>query len=340
MQFHYIARLASTQNFNTIQRTLSRQTLPGLRKLIRSDSLQTTKPLYSSYIYRYASTNSSNNEHNRNEEKKNNMTNLMYIVGGLTGVVAIYSIFKNRKSSKGKKQAIGEYDEKHGQSQDSNNKNDDSNKTLVEKVHDLSEQKLIAEEQDPDKIIEMNKNDLTPNIPHFAQYLIIGGGATAMSAFKSIRAHDPTAKVLVISSEKYLPYMRPPLSKDIWYTDDDELIQKHSFKQWNGKEKSLYFNNEEFYTDVKTLNDQEDGGVAVVLGRKVISLDLKNSVAKLDNGWDISFEKCLIATGGQPKSLKIFKTASSYLKSKLTLYRGVSSKFLITFISSFRMFYT
>jgi programmed cell death 8 (apoptosis-inducing factor) len=31
--------------------------------------------------------------------------------------------------------------------------------------------------------------------------------------------------------------MRPPLSKDIWYTDDDELIQKHSFKQWNGKEK-------------------------------------------------------------------------------------------------------
>ncbi len=41
----------------------------------------------------------------------------------------------------------------------------------------------------------------------------------------------------MISSEKYLPYMRPPLSKDIWYTDDDDLIQKHSFKQWNGKEK-------------------------------------------------------------------------------------------------------
>jgi programmed cell death 8 (apoptosis-inducing factor) len=34
-----------------------------------------------------------------------------------------------------------------------------------------------------------------------------------------------------------MPYMRPPLSKDIWYTDDEEVIQKHSFKQWNGKEK-------------------------------------------------------------------------------------------------------
>jgi len=31
--------------------------------------------------------------------------------------------------------------------------------------------------------------------------------------------------------------MRPPLSKDIWYTDDDDVIEKHSFKQWNGKEK-------------------------------------------------------------------------------------------------------
>ncbi len=98
--------------------------------------------------------------------------------------------------------------------------------------------RILAEEEDPKQI---NKNELTTNIPNFAQYLIIGGGTTAMSAFKSIRAHDPTAKVLVISSEKYLPYMRPPLSKDIWYTDDEDVIKKHSFKQWNGKEKRSVF---------------------------------------------------------------------------------------------------
>ena len=34
-----------------------------------------------------------------------------------------------------------------------------------------------------------------------------------------------------------MPYMRPPLSKDIWYTDDDGVVEKHSFKQWSGKEK-------------------------------------------------------------------------------------------------------
>jgi hypothetical protein len=51
---------------------------------------------------------------------------------------------------------------------------------------------ILAEEEDPKQI---NKEELTPTIPNFAQYLIIGGGTTAMSAFKSIRAHDPTAKV-------------------------------------------------------------------------------------------------------------------------------------------------
>lgn len=50
---------------------------------------------------------------------------------------------------------------------------------------------FLAEEETQ----EINKEELTPVIPNFAQYLIIGGGTTAMSAFKSIRAHDPTAKV-------------------------------------------------------------------------------------------------------------------------------------------------
>ncbi|UJR30224.1 hypothetical protein I4U23_017762 [Adineta vaga] len=320
MQTYHLTRLASIQNFNTIKRSLTRTTGPVLRKLIQSESTQTTNYLRSNYGFRYASTasSSSNDEQNsqENEQKKKNITNLMYLAGALTGLGAIYSIFQSRKSSNEKKQAASEYDEKLSASK----------KTLIEKVSDLQDRKLLAEEESPE---EVDKKDLTPNIPNFAQYLIIGGGATAMSAFKSIRAHDATAKVLVISSEKYYPYMRPPLSKDIWYTDDDNVINNHSFKQWNGKEKSLYFFDEEFYTDVKTLNDQENGGVGVVRGRKVVNLDLKNSVAKLDNGWEISFEKCLIATGGQPKSLKVFQTASNRLKTKLTLYRGIDDFFAL-----------
>ena len=44
----------------------------------------------------------------------------------------------------------------------------------------------------------------------------------------------------MISAEKYYPYMRPPLSKDIWYTDNDELLEKHWFKQWNGQERRFF----------------------------------------------------------------------------------------------------
>ena len=95
-------------------------------------------------------------------------------------------------------------------SQDAEEKVDASNLSLVEKVKDLQDRKLLgllktgkyfidflfrillAEDEDPQQI---NKEELTPVIPNFAQYLIIGGGTTAMSAFKSIRAHDPTAKV-------------------------------------------------------------------------------------------------------------------------------------------------
>lgn len=56
---------------------------------------------------------------------------------------------------------------------------------------------------------------------------------------------------------------------------------------------------------------------------------MKNSVAKLDNGWEITFEKCLIATGGQAKNLKLFQTTQNRLKNKITLYRGVSAIFYL-----------
>lgn len=55
---------------------------------------------------------------------------------------------------------------------------------------------FLAEEESAQSV---NKEELTPNIPNFAQYLIIGGGTAAMSAFKSIRAHDPTSKVCLIN---------------------------------------------------------------------------------------------------------------------------------------------
>jgi programmed cell death 8 (apoptosis-inducing factor) len=44
-------------------------------------------------------------------------------------------------------------------------------------------------------------------------------------------------QVLVIDNEGYYPYMRPPLSKEIWFNNDVETTKKLKFKQWNGSER-------------------------------------------------------------------------------------------------------
>lgn len=44
-------------------------------------------------------------------------------------------------------------------------------------------------------------------------------------------------KVLIIGEEEHPPYMRPPLSKEFWYGDDDVAVANLRFKQWNGKER-------------------------------------------------------------------------------------------------------
>ncbi|XKL61106.1 hypothetical protein PGB90_008163 [Kerria lacca] len=49
------------------------------------------------------------------------------------------------------------------------------------------------------------------------------------------------SKVLIISNEIYFPYMRPPLSKEMWFENNENNFTKLNFKQWNGTERSLLF---------------------------------------------------------------------------------------------------
>ena len=49
-------------------------------------------------------------------------------------------------------------------------------------------------------------------------------------------------QVLVIGQEDYTPYMRPPLSKELWFSEDKEAIANLRFTQWNGKERRSVIN--------------------------------------------------------------------------------------------------
>ncbi|XP_042893646.1 apoptosis-inducing factor 1, mitochondrial-like isoform X2 [Penaeus japonicus] len=175
-----------------------------------------------------------------------------------------------------------------------------------------------------DTIITPVKSEAAaPSVPEHIPYLIIGAGTASVAAFRAIKAKDAKAKVLVISGEGEAPYMRPPLSKELWYSDDPETASKLRFKQWNGKERSIYFEHDEYYTPTEILATRENGGIAVLKGRMAVKLDVHKKRVYLDDGTEISYDKCLIATGGRPKSLPILDRAEEDVKKKVTLFRGI-----------------
>ena len=86
--------------------------------------------------------------------------------------------------------------------------------------------------------------------------------------------------------------------------------------------------------------EREGGGVAVLTGSKVsrflclrsyrarvvaqvVGMDTKKSEISLEGGHVISYDKCLLATGGRPKTLPVFDSAPESVKKHVSLYRKV-----------------
>ncbi|XP_072230381.1 apoptosis-inducing factor 1, mitochondrial isoform X3 [Leuresthes tenuis] len=160
-------------------------------------------------------------------------------------------------------------------------------------------------------------------VPQHAPYLLIGGGTASFAAARSIRARDPGAKVLIVTDEPDLPYMRPPLSKELWFADDPSVPETLRFKQWNGKERSIYFQPPSFYINPENLESAENGGVAVLTSKKVVYMDVRGNKVKLDDNTEISYDKCLIATGGIPRNLQVIDRAGEEVKQRTTLFRKI-----------------
>ncbi|XP_077402948.1 apoptosis-inducing factor 1, mitochondrial isoform X3 [Vanacampus margaritifer] len=160
-------------------------------------------------------------------------------------------------------------------------------------------------------------------LPPHAPYLLIGGGTASFAAARSIRARDPGARVLIVTDEPDLPYMRPPLSKELWFSDDPAVTDSLRFKQWNGKERSIYFQPPSFYITAEELSNAENGGVAVLTSKKVVHMDVRGNKVKLDDDTEISYDKCLIATGGVPRNLQVIDRAGEEVQKKTTLFRKI-----------------
>jgi 3-phenylpropionate/trans-cinnamate dioxygenase ferredoxin reductase subunit len=123
------------------------------------------------------------------------------------------------------------------------------------------------------------------------KYLIIGGGMTADAAVQGIREVDANGSIGLFSMESDPPYDRPPLTKGLWKDKSIESIWRNAAKQ-----------NAELH-----------------LGRTVKTLDAKEKQVTDDQGTAYSFEKLLLATGGEPRVLPFggdniiyYRTAADY----------------------------
>src|SRR5437868_2648502 len=132
------------------------------------------------------------------------------------------------------------------------------------------------------------------------RYLIVGGGMTGDAACRGIRDHDPGGPIGLVGEEPHPPYARPPLSKALWQGKDEATV-------WRGT---------------------ADLGVELVLGRRIVEVDLDARTAVDDAGEMYRYERLLLATGGRPRRLAgdgdvvYYRTLDDYRRIREAAVKG------------------
>ncbi len=110
-------------------------------------------------------------------------------------------------------------------------------------------------------------------------YLIVGGGMAADAAARGIRQVDSERPIGLIGQEPDPPYNRPPLSKGLW----KRLPRPMPLSRiWRNTDRL---------------------GVDLHLGRSVVTLDAARKELSDDQGESYTYDKLLLATGGEPVRL-------------------------------------
>ena len=116
-----------------------------------------------------------------------------------------------------------------------------------------------------------------------SKIVILGGGMVAGYAAKQlVELGLQAGQLAIVSEDNAVPYERPPLSK--------------GFLAGKDSEDSIRINPADFY---------EQHGITLQVERKVSAVDLKGKRLVLDRGGEIAFEKLVIATGAQPRTLNV-----------------------------------
>ncbi|KAF1796248.1 apoptosis-inducing factor, mitochondrion-associated, C-term-domain-containing protein [Mucor lusitanicus] len=152
-------------------------------------------------------------------------------------------------------------------------------------------------------------------------YVLVGAGTASFAAAQAIKEKDPEANVIIIGEEEYAPYMRPPLSKELWFSEDPEVGKTLVFKDWSGTERNTIYKDVSEYELIKDASgsDIETNKIKLLLNKSVSKLNVEDHTVTLNDGSVIYYNKVLLATGGQPKQLPA--TASD--NKNVTTFRNI-----------------
>src|SRR3984957_5350043 len=113
-------------------------------------------------------------------------------------------------------------------------------------------------------------------------FVIVGGGLGGAKAAEALREKAFDGKVVLLADEEYLPYERPPLSKEF-------LAGKKSLNDFTVHDSVWY----------------RDNKIDLRVGTEVLSIDPKARTVALSDDTNIQYDKLLLATGSRPRFLSI-----------------------------------
>ena len=122
-------------------------------------------------------------------------------------------------------------------------------------------------------------------------YVIIGGGITGTTAAEELRKLDSSAEITLISEEEHATYSR--------------VLLPHYVRGKVPRER-VFLKKEDWY---------EAQNIEWLRGETVVKIDPANTFVELSNGREISFDKLLIATGGEVKLIHDDVKGVSYFRT-------------------------
>jgi NAD(P)H-nitrite reductase large subunit len=113
------------------------------------------------------------------------------------------------------------------------------------------------------------------------RHVVIGNGISGISAVETIRNIDPQARITLIAGESFAPYSRPMIS----------MVLEGSVRA-----DRLPLRPETFYESLQ---------IEAAVGEWVRKIDTENRLVETDRGNRFPYDRLLIATGADPRPLKV-----------------------------------